>query len=277
MDAPVAGVWLGLAGGAVSFTHCLGMCGPFVLHLSGGQSRLGVLSAQLLWHLGKTSTYAFLGAVAGFLGGRIWNWGPLPWIQNGLAYVAGGVMVLMGLKLLGLWPVRRAARPAGAAADDAGILGWIPRQLFARPSPGGALVLGLGAGFLPCPVVLAFLAMSLHSRSVSVGMATMAAVSVGTAWSLLLLAAVGSVGRGMLRKWGSPVAASLLVLLGAATVLRGTPAPHQLLGGAACHDSSSAQSQPCAACTCQAPATQPAAVPDSEDSSHTAAPTATAP
>jgi len=64
-------IWIGLAGGALAFAHCLGMCGGFALHFSRGDKRRSVLGRQLLWHSGKTFSYVFLGALAAFGGGML--------------------------------------------------------------------------------------------------------------------------------------------------------------------------------------------------------------
>ena len=72
-------IWVGLAGGAAAFAHCLGMCGPFALHLAGPGSTSSAVPGergraairQVLWHAGRITTYIFLGTLAGFLGESI--------------------------------------------------------------------------------------------------------------------------------------------------------------------------------------------------------------
>ena len=214
---------IALAGGAAAFAHCLGMCGGFALHLAQGPGRAAAVERQALWHLGRVTTYVFLGAMAGFLGARLLS--TAAWVENVLAYVAGGAMVLAGLVMLGLVPL---ARRGGSA--EGGLVSALAGQLFREPTPGSALGLGLVTGFLPCPITLGFLALVVQRGSVLVGMATMAAVGLGTAWSLAVLAMTGRMVTERLRKWGPAVAAVVLVLLGVATVLRGTEAFHRLLG-----------------------------------------------
>jgi hypothetical protein len=217
-------VWLGLAGGALAFGHCLGMCGGFALHLSEGRSGRAALARQLLWHAGKTATYVLLGAAAGFLGGMVGSAHGLLRVQSLLAYVAGAIMLLMGAKLLGLLPGR-----ADVAAGD-GLFAGVFRQFFAQPTPSAAFALGLVTGLLPCPVVVGFLALSLQTGSVLAGMATMAAVGVGTVWALLLLGMTGYALRARTRRWGAVLGGVVLVLLGSVTILRGTGALHYLMG-----------------------------------------------
>ncbi|MFB3890620.1 MAG: sulfite exporter TauE/SafE family protein [Phycisphaerae bacterium] len=245
-------IWMGLVMGAGSFGHCLGMCGAFPLHLAAGRGVLGNLARQLPWHAGRIVTYVFLGALAGYLGGIIGS-PERPWIQKGLTWLAGGAMILAGLAMLGLWP-RRAARAADsqAAADrdmaarGDGLFASLFRQLFARPTPSGALVLGLACGFLPCGIVWTALALSIKTSSVPAGMATMAALGVGTVWSLLVLGLTGGLARQALRRWATAVAGAILIIMGAATVLRGSG----LLGAALPHG----QGHPASATTTQASA-----------------------
>lgn len=226
---------MAMVGGAAAFAHCLGMCGPFALHLARGQTRRAVLGNQLLWHLGRITTYVFLGALAGLAGQTALRAGAWPWVQKTLAWGAGGVMVVMGLALMGVRPWawgrerKNAPRQAGDEAGG-GILTGLFGQLLGRPGPAGAMTLGLATGLLPCPIVLAGLALAVQGGSAAMGMAVMAAMGAGTAWSLLALGLTGSALKLQARRWGALVAGVVVVLMGVVTVLRGTEAFHHLLG-----------------------------------------------
>ena len=131
-------VWIAFIGGAVSFAHCLGMCGGFALHLAAGQSKVGTLARQLLWHFGRITTYVFLGALAGFLGNRV-SLAQWPWVRDVPGYLAGTVMIVMGLALLGLLPWGGT----GARNAEEGVFASVFRHFFGAPSPLSALGLGL--------------------------------------------------------------------------------------------------------------------------------------
>jgi len=223
-------IWIGLAGGAAAFAHCLGMCGGFALHLSHAQNRWGTLGRQLLWLAGKTFTYIFLGAMAGFFGRWLSRATFIPRIQDCLTYAAGALLIFAGARLLNLLPWRRKASPVASADAAEGILPSIFRRFLLQPTASGALTLGLATGFLPCPVVVGFLALSIQSGSVATGMATMAALGVGTAWSLLLLGMSGQMVTRRFRRWGTVAPGVILILLGLATTLRATDAFHRILG-----------------------------------------------
>jgi sulfite exporter TauE/SafE len=240
-------IWIGFAGGILAFAHCLGMCGGFVLHLSQPKDGKTMISGQLLWQAGKLATYTFLGALAGFAGGYL----DLLFLhnrllQNLLTYTTGAIIILMGLSLLGLLPLsRKKTENAFLAAITS-----LGQRFFTASSPGAALTMGMATGFLPCPVVVAFLAYSLQSGSVVQGMATMAALSAGTMLPLLLLGGATRMTRLHLRSWGPTAGGIILVLLGLSTALRGTTAFHHLLGcpaKPALHQKHVEQSKP--ACT----------------------------
>lgn len=77
--------------------------------------------------------------------------------------------------------------------------------------------------------MLAYLAYSLQSGTVLNGMATMGALSAGTAVPLLLLGWITRLSGAHLR-WGPKAGGIILVLLGLSTSLRGTAVYHHLLG-----------------------------------------------
>ena len=218
-------IWIGLAGGALAFAHCLGMCGGFALYLAGSGSRAALIKRQLLWHSGRVFTYVFLGALAGFAGQALTASTAVPHVQKALAYGAGGIMLLMGLILLGVLPT--LGRSLAGVAD---LLAPLLRNAGQPPSLAGAFALGIGTGFLPCPVVFAFLALVVQTGTIAAGVVTMAALGAGTAWSLLLVGLCGHVFSAWLRRWASVTAGVVLVLLGAATALRGTEVFHCWLG-----------------------------------------------
>ena len=219
-------IWIGLAGGALAFAHCLGMCGGFALHFSRSDNRWSALSRQLLWHIGKTFTYVFLGALAAFGGGALAHVPGLPWIQDFLTSVAGSVIILMGMALLGILPFR--AKPS--AGNEEGLLSSVFREFFREPTMAAAFALGMVTGFLPCPIVVSFLALSAQTGSVLIGMATMAAMGVGTLWSLLLLGMLGRFASLRARRWSAAMGGTVLVILGLVTILRGTEVFHRALG-----------------------------------------------
>ena len=200
---------MGLILGAVSFAHCLGMCGGFAVYLSRGQTRSGILTRQLLWSSGKTVTYMFLGSLAGFFGTP-------KTFQNVLLYLTAGVMILMGLNLLGVIPVKAFS----SQKSEEGLFSSLFQNFFSQPGSTSAFVLGLANGFLPCPIVLAALALAVKSSSVINGIAVMAGLGFGTIWSLLLLGMTGAMLNIKFRKWGIAISGIILILMGSAILVK---------------------------------------------------------
>lgn len=131
----------GLLGG---FGHCVGMCGPivatFALRAHGGLT----WSAHLLYHLGRVTTYTFLGALMGLGGSFVNTAGALAGIQNAVALLAGAVMVVMGFGI---------AAPlafTGRLEKGSGPLLKAAAPVFESASPFRYFPLGLLFGFLPC-------------------------------------------------------------------------------------------------------------------------------
>ena len=232
-----------LAGLAGSL-HCAGMCGGFACALgSDPRGRGATLRRHLLYNAGRVTTYVFLGALAGALGAALvggpGDSEPLLLAQRGLSAVAGLLMILIGLQFLG-W-LRRAH---GAALGPGGQAAARTLQgLLRAPGAGAPLAFGVFNGFLPCPLVYAFLAhtaavcLSDPKRAVATGALTMAAFGLGTFPALLLVASLSRALQPLWRRRGVQLAGAFIVLLGLVTVLRGTlPAGDPLVHAALAED-----------------------------------------
>ncbi len=239
---------MALVGGAAAFPHCLGMCGGFALHLASDR-RATALGRQALWHLGRTSTYVFLGALAGYLG-RTVSLSRWPAVKDVPGYLAGALMVVMGLVVLGVFPVRgkngvrnRLCEAPEGPTGKRFLTPFFPKeegpftalflQFFQRPSSLSALVLGLATGFLPCPITVGFLGLAAGTASVPLGMGIMASMGVGTVWALLVLGMTGHAIKARWKARGAVLVGLVLVLMGAWTLLRKTrilpPLPNALI------------------------------------------------
>ena len=137
----------GLLGG---FGHCIGMCGPIVAALTWNQSSssgagiTGKWSHQFLYHTGRVSTYALIGAVMGLSGSFVNVAGRISGVQNIVTFVAGVIMVLMGLGIAGLW--RAVPRLEG----HNNVVLAAARKIIAGSSRYRYIALGLVMGLLPC-------------------------------------------------------------------------------------------------------------------------------
>jgi sulfite exporter TauE/SafE len=147
------------AAGLVGSPHCIGMCGAFAI-LCGGR-----IPDTLLWHAGRMTSYAGLGALAGAFGammpGPSWvaavvSIGLMGWFAAGLAgFVPEPRLVIPGLKQLG-------TAVAGSQAS------------------GMRYVFGIVNGFLPCGLVYAALAIPVSAGDPATGALAMVVFGLGT-------------------------------------------------------------------------------------------------
>jgi len=86
-----------------SFGHCIGMCGGIVVAYSSAKidsnwNKTKQSLSHILYSFGRITTYTILGALFGYLGGVA----TFSHTTNGiLFFIAGIIMVLTGLSLLG--------------------------------------------------------------------------------------------------------------------------------------------------------------------------------
>jgi len=210
---------MGFIAGLAASAHCAGMCGAFPLHLSRTAGGSRPVTRQLTYLAGKTLTYAFIGALAGAFGHLILQSRLVSSSQHLLAYAAGGVLVVVGLAMLGLFP-RFGGK--SAATRDGGFVTHIYGQFFRSPGPLAGLLLGAGTGFLPCPVTIAMAAIAAATHSVASGMIAMAGLSLGTAPALLGIGLSGTLFDARFRRIGLRGAAAIVIVLGVVTGLRPT-------------------------------------------------------
>lgn len=212
--------------------HCLGMCGGFVLALAmrdgRGPRRWRLLADHALLHLGKATTYVFLGALAGALGGRLVGSAALSWSGKVLAVAAAVLLALAGLTLLGL----RRSRPGAWTTRLASLWQRLLGPLLAERPAGAPLVVGLVMGSLPCPLVYAGLAAAAASGSAARGAAILGGVALGTVPALAAVALVGvSLSEGA-RRGLARAAGVLLLAMAVVTLVRGVGGH----GGHGAHD-----------------------------------------
>jgi len=222
---PAALFLAGLVGGA---THCVGMCGPFVLaQVSAGLDRTGVRAygtlerargaALVPYHLGRTTTYAALGAAAGALAGTLSGLPALGWLPGALLAAAAVLFLLQAVERA--VPLLRRGHGAGAGAATSGgglgaALSRLAKPLFGDPTGWRGYLLGVVLGFLPCGMLWGALAAAGGSGSAVLGALAMLAFALGTVPALV---GVGFAGQLFGRRMGPAMAwvAPALFLLNA--------------------------------------------------------------
>jgi len=186
-------------GFTVGFGHCLGMCGPIVVTLSLNLKGKHIFIPQLLYHLGRITTYVALGGVVAAAGSFTMVAAHIESLQKGVMVFAGALIVLMGLAMARWLPISRIfgdhSSPGGWISTGFGRLLKIKSNIVYLP-------LGLLLGLLPCgPVYTALLGSARAGMETGsayhgmlVGMGLMGAFGMGTAPALLLVARLAGVG-----------------------------------------------------------------------------------
>ena len=232
-----------VAGFAGSF-HCIGMCGGFACAL-GRDPHGGTATAvrHLLYNVGRLTTYCFLGGIAGALGKALSTAqgvalpGPVDVAQRSLAIVAGLLMIAMALQFFGLFhSFHRAAIGFGGST-----LAGSMRNLLTTRSWVAPVALGVFNGFLPCPLVYAFLAQAGSTAVPVSGFLVMLAFGLGTFPAMLTMGGIGRLLAPTWRKRGVQVAGVFILLLGLVTIARGV-LPYSAHDGHAGHAMTKGQS-----------------------------------
>lgn len=202
---------VGLLGGA----HCLGMCGPLVTmyadrmnasRTDGGQTvgagrRTDVLTLyevrqHALFNLGRTVSYATIGAAFGLAGAVLFDASALTRFERPVRFATGFVVavviLLAGVRYLG-------GQFGGHSFLGSDAFGWIYGRIegYVDEWATGPGIFGFGLvhGFLPCPLLYpAFLYVFAQGSPVG-GALSLALLGLGTFPTLFLYGTlVGSVG-----------------------------------------------------------------------------------
>lgn len=205
--------------GLLGSSHCVGMCGGFAVSVgvSAGNWRSN-LGRQVTYSVGRIFTYAFLGALAGFLGVFLSVQSDhLVSVQAGLCVLAGGLLIIQGLSASG-WLAFRHQGPAGKVVCQAARLF---KTWLLSPRWSDAFLAGIATGFLPCGLVYAHLALATTTHHLLYASTTMIVFGLGT---VPLMVATG-LGSGLLsfslRSRALKIAAWCVVITGVLTVHRG--------------------------------------------------------
>lgn len=183
--------------GTMGSLHCVGMCGPLALSLPVSRLTLtGKMMATLLYNLGRTTTYASLGAIFGLLG---LSFG-LVGMQQSLS-IAIGVLILIVL----LWPKNKLLITGNgklqyffsAVRNRLG-------KLLKKEKYQSIYLIGLLNGLLPCGLLYMALAAAVTTASIEKSILFMIFFGLGTIPLMWAFSFFGSFinlkGRQQLRK-----------------------------------------------------------------------------
>lgn len=214
-----------LASSLAGSLHCVAMCGP-LLGLHGGAQSLRL---ALVHALGRLTTYAALGALAGLIGRAVDTAGHLAAIQHGAAIVAGVLTVGWGLRTIAIargWLTTAGAAPA---LFQRGLV-----QLRTRRAVSRAWLIGVLTGLLPCGWLWVFVVSAAGTGGAWTGAAVMAVFWLGTVPAMTGLLALGGPLIARARRRLPVITATVMIALGLVTLAArwrdagdtGVTAPH---------------------------------------------------
>ncbi|MFA7617945.1 MAG: sulfite exporter TauE/SafE family protein [Thiohalomonadaceae bacterium] len=202
--------------GLLGSGHCIGMCGGLVcaFFMRIGQGARGAL-IYAAYHGARVLVYVIVGVLAGMLGLVLTSTGIVGKTQAILQILAGVIVILLGLDILGIAPWRLRLNFLPTAWLQGAV-----RLAATRPVT-GAFTGGLINGLMPCSLTLAMAVKATTAQGPLDGGLLMLAFGLGTLPSMLLmsvlLARLGATRRAQLLR----VAALFVIALGVATVWQG--------------------------------------------------------
>ncbi|MGE4317914.1 MAG: sulfite exporter TauE/SafE family protein [Deferribacterales bacterium] len=176
-------------GFSVGFGHCLGMCHPFVLYISGrfvGDKKgyRPLFLPHIMYNLGRITTYALLGLIAGFAGNMVQTVGSLMGIQKAAAVFAGLFLIIYGLFAFAGYNFMNKLESKFGRLNIA--------DKIKRLQPKTPYITGVVLGFLPCGPLYGMIIASASTADALRGMVSMVLFGTGTMAALLLASVFGN-------------------------------------------------------------------------------------
>ena len=204
-----------------SLGHCLGMCGPLVLMFSARlkTQKLAAVPNLLIYHAGRISIYALLGAAVGALGSLLGIGATLNRAAGIISVLLGVGVMLFGVGYLGWLPLNQI--------EGAG--GWwnmAMRWVWAIGGSQRMLLLGALNGLLPCGLVYSALLVAASTGGAIQGALGMVLFGVGTFPALFVIGIGAKSLSARARQILTRISGVLIIIVGLQLVLRGLSAFH---------------------------------------------------
>ena len=198
--------------------HCVGMCGPFALLASADpERRNAAIVPTAMYSLGRLITYAIVGLIFGTSGLALNKGGSFASVQQSATYVAGGLMIIVGLIALARHLGYSIWLPKVFSPIQKLLQGAFARTKQMRPVQ-RAFTIGALSSLMPCGWLYTFAITAAGTGSPVWGMALMASFWLGTVPIMTALVfGANKIGRRVQQR--IPVLmAGLVLLLGVFTI-----------------------------------------------------------
>jgi uncharacterized protein len=211
----------GLAGAGHCWTMCGGLAGGAFLACAGEPRRVW---PHLGYHAGRILAYTLWGGLAAGIGQAIVLTGGVGRAQGALYVVAGLLMVLAGLKVMGFLPLPQAGEGRGEGdGNRRNLFGALPPIPSPACGRGGKAwpVAGFFNGLMPCALVFSLTLKAATAPSIVQGASWLFAFGLGTVPAMLLASVLAHWLGGRSPVWLRRGAGLLVVALGVQAVLAG--------------------------------------------------------
>ncbi len=160
--------------GLISSLHCIGMCGPIAMMLPVNHKNPTQKALQIiLYHLGRISTYAFIGFIFGTLGRGFF----LAGFQQKLSIFLGIIMILYVVFPKLTFNNIHINKPFLFVFDS--LKSKLGKQ-FGKKTPQSFYFIGILNGFLPCGMLYIALFGALAMQTIFLGISYMILFGIGT-------------------------------------------------------------------------------------------------
>jgi len=210
MEIIIAGLTLGLMG---SF-HCIGMCGPIAIALPlSNENWFSKFVGALLYNIGRTITYGFLGLIFGIIGAGLSFAGFQKWVS-----ITMGILMIVSVVFPG---ISRNINKGGGSFSFMNKIKFYIGKLFKNRSKSSLFLIGLLNGFLPCGLVYMALAGALATADLKLSILFMIMFGLGTIPMLFAISIIGNLATNKMRKIINKLIPVIVVLIGIIFILRG--------------------------------------------------------
>jgi sulfite exporter TauE/SafE len=211
-DIVLALFFAGLLG---SFTHCLGMCSPFVISqistINNQSSTAGnILSrlkglALLPYHCGRITTYTLLGVLASFMSAQVMAYDIFKSISILLLVLAGILFLASAIGHLKWFPF------PNLACGIPRLLTKFTKPFFISPIGWRGYILGVMLGFIPCGLVFAAVMAVTATGNPILAAIAMVAFGLGTIPALIAVSLGSRLILNRHKKWLQPFSTTMMI------------------------------------------------------------------
>lgn len=195
--------------------HCVAMCGPIALALSGGsENNAKYLLGRSIYNLGRIFTYGVIGLIAGMLGHTLLMAG----FQKSISIAIGAFMIISVITVYYL-PIKSGTNVVSLKINA--FIKKVFSGVIKKKNTTSLFIAGMANGVLPCGFVYIALAGAAATQEPFSGAGYMIMFGLGTFPAMMAVSAFGKVAGLKARAFLVKAAPILMIVLGLIFIYRG--------------------------------------------------------